>query len=376
MAFEKMGNFSFNHANQADELNLPADEAKAKFDSRANELKTAFNKVVDLLNATTDGASGADNVGATAIDGVTGTTVQAQMESMKGLVDGKAASGHNHDSSYAPASHNHDSSYAPTNLAGEGRTTETVKGNADDLAAHLADYASKFPNNAGAHNSIYRGKSLGTSVTTKQYTDISNGTFEDMYIGDYWTIDGVNYRIAAFNYYMQKGDTATTVNHITLVPDTSLYNHVMNDTNITTGGYMGSKMYTEGLAQAKTTIKNAFSGHVLNHRKVLSNATTGGKASGFVWADSEVDLMNEVMVYGSIVWGESTVGGSGYNIGEGMSQLPLFVFRPDMISANRQYFWLRDVVSATGFADAGHGGYAGYTSASDARGVRPAFSIS
>ena len=140
MAFEKMGNFSFNHANQADELNLPADEAKAKFDSRANELKTAFNKVVDLLNATTDGASGADNVGATAIDGVTGTTVQTQMESMKGLVDGKAASGHNHDSSYAPASHNHDSSYAPTNLAGEGRTTETVKGNADDLANHLVEH--------------------------------------------------------------------------------------------------------------------------------------------------------------------------------------------------------------------------------------------
>ena len=246
----------------------------------------------------------------------------------------------------------------------------------DEFTAHLADYASKFPNNAGAHNSIYRGKNLGTSVTTKQYTDISNGTFEDMYIGDYWTIDGVNYRIAAFNYYMQKGDTATTVNHITLVPDTLLYNHVMNDTNITTGGYMGSKMYTTGLAQAKTTIKNAFSGHVLKHRKLLSNATTDGKASGWAWADSEVDLMNEVMVYGSIVWGESTVGGSGYNVGEGMSQLPLFVFRPDMISANRQYFWLRDVVSASSFADVDGTGYAYYPLASNALGVRPAFSIS
>lgn len=246
----------------------------------------------------------------------------------------------------------------------------------DGHSAHLADYASKFPDNAGAHNSIYRGKSLGTSVTTKQYTDISNGTFEDMYIGDYWTINSTVYRIAAFNYYMQKGDTATTVNHITLVPDTSLYTHVMNDTNITTGGYMGSKMYTTGLAQAKTTIKNAFSGHVLNHRKVLSSATTDGKASGFVWADSEVDLMNEVMVYGSIVWGESTVGGSGYNVGEGMSQLPLFVFRPDMISANRQYFWLRDVVSATTFANVSNYGLANANYASNAYGVRPAFSIS
>lgn len=243
-------------------------------------------------------------------------------------------------------------------------------------ATHLADYASFITNNAVAHNSIYRGKYLGSSVTAEQYLAISTGAFTDLYIGDYWTIGGVNYRIAAFDYYMQKGDTATTVNHITLVPDTSLYTHVMNDTNITTGGYMGSKMYTTGLAQAKTTIKNAFSGHVLNHRKVLSNATTDGKASGFVWADSEVDLMNEVMVYGSIVWGESTVGGSGYNVGEGMSQLPLFVFRPDMISANRQYFWLRDVVSAASFATVGANGNAANSDASYALGVRPAFSIS
>lgn len=131
MAFKKMGAFSFNHADQSDELNVPADIAKSNFDSRANELKDALNITIDLLNSTADGNSGADNVGATAISGVTGTSVQAQMESMKGLVDGKAASGHNHDSSYAP-----------TNLAGEGRTTETVKGNADAIAAHLAEDAS------------------------------------------------------------------------------------------------------------------------------------------------------------------------------------------------------------------------------------------
>lgn len=122
MAFEKMGSFTFNHADQADELNLAADTAKQKFDSRANELKAAFNRVVDLLNATADGASGADNVGMTPIAGLgTAASVQAQMESMKGLVDGKAASDD------------------LSGLAGTGRTTETVKGNADAIAAHLAD---------------------------------------------------------------------------------------------------------------------------------------------------------------------------------------------------------------------------------------------
>lgn len=91
MAFTKMGNFTFNHAEQPDKLNLPAAETKAKLDSRANELKTAFNAAVDLLNATAAGDSGADNVGAAAIDGIEGASVQAQMVGMKGYVDAHKA---------------------------------------------------------------------------------------------------------------------------------------------------------------------------------------------------------------------------------------------------------------------------------------------
>jgi len=52
----------------------------------------------------------------------------------------------------------------------------------------------------------------------------------------------------------------------------------------------------------------------------------------------------------------------------------LFTFRPDMIS-NRQWFWLRDVVSAANFADVSAGGNADSSGASYASGVRPAFSI-
>lgn len=258
-------------------------------------------------------------------------------------------------------------------LAGEDRTDETVKGNADALAAHLADYASFITNNAVAHNSIYRGKYLGSSVTAEQYTAISSGTFTDLYIGDYWTIGGVNYRIAAFDYYYNTGDTACTSHHVVIVPDTQLYAHVMNDTNITTGGYIGSKMYTEGLEQAKTTIKSAFSGHVVNHRKYLCNAVTDGIASGGAWLDSEVELMNEVMVYGTIVNGHATYG--LFNIGTEKTQLPLFALNPRMVNT-RQSYWLRDVSSASRFALVYSLGSAHLTSASVAFGVRPAFSIS
>jgi hypothetical protein len=374
MAFEKMGIFTFNHAEQPDELNVAADIAKANFDSRANELKTVLNKVVDLLNATTDGASGADNVGATAVDGLTGTTVQTILEELKTLVDAKETP------TGAQAKANTAEEQAKTyadgqvgDLAGEGRTTETVKGNADAHIAHLADYASFITNNAVAHNSIYRGKYLGSSVTAEQYTAISSGTFTDLYIGDYWTIGGVNYRIAAFDYYYNTGDTACTSHHVVIVPDTQLYAHVMNDTNITTGGYTGSKMYTEGLEQAKTIINTAFSGHVVNHRKYLCNAVTNGAASGGAWFDSEVELMNEVMVYGSIVNGHATYG--LYNIGAEKTQLPLFALNPRTVNT-RQTYWLRDVSSAASFAYVRHNGRANHYYASSAYGVRPAFSIS
>ena len=231
-------------------------------------------------------------------------------------------------------------------------------------------------NNAGAHNAIYRGKSLGSSVTTAQYSVISAGTFDDMYIGDYWTIGGVNYRIAAFDYYLNCGDTSCTKHHVVLVPDTCLYNHVMNDTNITTGAYVGSKMYTEGLEQAKTTIKAAFSGHVLSKRIYLSNATANGKASAGAWCDSEVDLMCEHMVYGNGVFSpvsDCTTVPNNYRVEK--SQLPLFQHEPSRI-CNRASWWLRDVISASRFAYVYSYGFAAYGPASTSFGVRPAFCIS
>lgn len=229
---------------------------------------------------------------------------------------------------------------------------------------------------AGAHNAIYRGKSLGSAVTEAQWAAIKAGTFEDMYIGDYWTIGGVVYRIAAFDYYYRTGDTSCDSHHITLVPDGNMYTHVMNDTNITTGAYVGSKMYTEGLTQAKTTINSAFGeAHVLNHRQYLKNAVTDGYESGGSWYDSTVELMTEQNVYGGKIFGNSLNGtalAANYTVDK--SQYPLFAFRPDMIS-NRAWFWLRDVVSASDFASVHNNGIAYYTSASTAIGVRPAFSI-
>jgi hypothetical protein len=241
-------------------------------------------------------------------------------------------------------------------------------------------------NNAGAHNAIYRGKSLGSTVTTAQYAAIKAGTFDDLYIGDYWTIGGVNYRIAAFDYYLNSGDTNCTTHHVVIVPDTCLYNAQMHNTssggyeggaaNTTTGGYVGSDMYKSNLEQAKTTIKSAFSGHVLKHRIYLTNAVANGRASGGAWCDSEVDLMCEQMVYGSGIFSPVSDGSNvptNYRVEK--SQLPLFQHEPSRI-CNRNNWWLRDVITASNFARVSINGYANFNYASNSLGVRPAFCIS
>lgn len=230
--------------------------------------------------------------------------------------------------------------------------------------------------NAGAHNSIYRGKNLGTTVTEEQWEAISSGTFTDLYIGDYWVIGGVNWRIAAFDYYLNCGDTSFTKHHAVIVPDTCLYSAQMNTTNVTTGAYKGSAMYTANLTQAKSTINSAFgSSHVLSHRIYLSNATSNGRASAGEWTDSTVDLMCEHMVYGSGIFSPVSDGSNvpnNYRVEKG--QLPLFALEPSRI-CNRDTWWLRDVITAAAFAGVSPGGFADCLGASPSRGVRPAFCI-
>lgn len=239
--------------------------------------------------------------------------------------------------------------------------------------------------NDGAHNAIYRGKYLGASVTEAQYAAISAGTFDDLYIGDYWTIGGVNYRLGAFNYFLHTGDTECATNHVVVVPDTCLYNAQMHNTssgdyesgaaNTTAGGYIGTDMYKSNLEQAKTTIKGAFSGHVLKHRISLTNAVVNGRASGVVWCDSEVDLMCEQMVYGSGIFSPVSNGSNiPSNFCVEKSQLPLFQHEPSRI-CNHATWWLRDVITTSLFASVYSTGEANCNAASNSLGVRPAFCI-
>ena len=234
--------------------------------------------------------------------------------------------------------------------------------------------------NAGFHNSVYRGKYLGSSLTAAQSQAITNGTFDDLFIGDYWTIGGVNYRIASFDYYYGKYNFNS--HHAIIVPDTTLYNQRMEATSITTNGYAGSEMFLTGLNNALTTIQNAFgANHVLEHTLYFTSASQNGRPSGSTSKAVKLEIMDEVMVYGTHIMAArpdpTTSGGKTGFITLATSQLNLFTMRPDLIkSQNNNWYWLRDIVDAASFAGVGnYGGNAFCSYATYNCGVRPAFAL-
>lgn len=224
------------------------------------------------------------------------------------------------------------------------------------------------------HQNIYRGKNLGSSLTTEQAAAITAGTFKDLFIGDYWTINGVTYRIADFDYFYNVGDTNFTKHHVVIVPDNSMYSAKMNETNTTEGGYVNSAMRTTNLEQARTTITAAFGERIQTHRDYLVNAVTDGHPSGAAWMDSDIELMNEIMAYGCYIRAAMNTGNNAITTTTAKRQFALFRLNPRMLD-RRQTIWLRDVVSSTFFAGVGSYGDAGNGSASGSIGVRPYFVI-
>lgn len=256
---------------------------------------------------------------------------------------------------------------------------ETKKVIIDDLLKAIV------PKNAGAHNGIYRGKDITDLFYNGTLSQqIATGTFDDVFIGDYiiGKVSKRKYLVADINYRLNMGDAECKTPHILMIPERIMGTAKMNDTNITTGAYVGSKMYTEYLTPFKAVIQNDFEiSHIVQHKNLLANAVTNGYESAGGWFDSTIELMNEIMVYGGNIFHNIQNGANlPYNYTIDKQQLSLFKLRTDLTVARndageRYWYWLRDVASASNFAIVNSGGYCSNHGASDSGGVRPAFLI-
>ena len=196
--------------------------------------------------------------------------------------------------------------------------------------------------------------------------------------GDQKTINGHTYVIAGLN--PMKGTTTpyrVTANHVGLIViphTTQKWNESGNTSTGADGrgaGYMNCDLHyylkNTLLPLVETDLGAA---NLIGHSKLLTNAvnTTGinrfgeatGCSSGWTWeANCKICALSEVQIYGGTVWSSS-----GYDTGEACRQLDVFQAYSHTEIFGGEYPWLRDVVSASGAADAAHNGIASYDTAS------------
>lgn len=232
------------------------------------------------------------------------------------------------------------------------------------------------------HRNVFRGKNLGSTFTPEQKANIQNGSFDDLYVGDYWESGGRKFRIADINYFLNKGnyspgsggfDDRVTTPHLVIVPDAPLHNGSMyvNASSGNANGYMGSQRSSR-LAACRAIIEPIF-GDMTTwpvFSEVFSTAVVNGKITATSWVKSRLELLNAPMVTGA-PWFD--YGPTTNNVVVGNSQLALFRLAPWFIAAEAQTYWLRDVVWTGSFSLISTGGHITYTGATGALGWRPFF---
>ena len=264
----------------------------------------------------------------------------------------------------------------------------------EDLSSQIttsvrSNWYSNFPDGAEAHNAMWGGRDITASFNNGTVSaNIANGTFRDIFPGDYITkqvtISGktytVNWVIADCDYWINKGDTAVTVHHVAIVPQAPIFDANMNATNTTEGGYMGSRMFKETIPACATGIVNAFgASHILTFRdwlisgmtanqisSGLPNFTGGAQWGASPWVSVQCDLMTEKMVLGAPVNSASAL-----DEWCATRQMSAFRLSENLINYNRQWYWLRNIVSSASFAGVYGYGYAVTYGASYSSGVRP-----
>lgn len=250
------------------------------------------------------------------------------------------------------------------------------------------------------HNNIFRGDDL----FAKGYdindicAMISDGSFSDIYIGDYFTLSGdianvpcfveqtgddgtkslvestqtvtynTKFRIAGLDTYLNTGDTAFTAHHAVIVPDENIGTNRMNGTNTNNGGYTGSFLFTSVLPVYNAHFDAKLNNHLLLHSEYLTNGVSGNSANSCVWVTVKINLPSEPEIYGS------TIFGGKYDNGLNYRQFPIFRLNPKYI-CNRNWFWCKSTAWNTSFAGVTSTGNANASGASSMGGVRPCFCI-
>ena len=289
-----------------------------------------------------------------------------------------------------------------TATAFDGSGNITIPATALAAPSIRVQWYAAYPDGAEAHNAMWGGRDITAAFNNGTVSaNIANGTFRDIFPGDYITKqvtiprvladDGttelfaggtytVNWVIADCDYWINKGDNpAMGTHHVAIVPQQPIFNARMNSTNTTEGGYAGSEMYKNVIPACATGIVNAFgSSHILTFRDAISNSVDTTHVSSGIpqymgtpvwwgeWVSVQCNLMSEKMVYGAPICAAGAMDNT-----MATRQMSAFRLSQRLINYNRHAWWLRDVVSSAFFALVAGNGLAATYAASSVNGVRP-----
>lgn len=206
------------------------------------------------------------------------------------------------------------------------------------------------------HRQIYRGKNLGSTFTAAQKEAISNGTFHDLWIGDYWLISDNTYLIADFDRYYNFGDTKCATHHAIIVPKNAIgsnFQYVASSIPVaSTKLYGASDVRTNAKNQVSSVINAAFPDSILTYRDYLPvSSDQQTSLDNFrnwnitcQWFDCDIELMNVEMITGSFKTSSLKEAG----LAAARHQFPLFSLKPDLIPFTPQYgYWTRSTDSGS-----------------------------
>lgn len=243
------------------------------------------------------------------------------------------------------------------------------------------------------HNSHYRGINLISdghfANMAALLTAIRAQDWSDIYIGDYveltFTYEGasrtVKFYVGEIDKFYKVGDASLETHHLVMVTGDLGINQVMNDTNTTAGGYVGSKAHTVTLPALYAILNPLFNNAILTHKEHLSNTVlsaqtvslslddgngavtyscnnfpvyssgdpnTPGCVTAGAWYDCNLVLMSEIEMFGSNRFASSGI--DDIMCPEG--QIAAFKYNRNLQTLNRTInTWLRNVNSASRFCN-------------------------
>lgn len=200
-----------------------------------------------------------------------------------------------------------------------------------------------------SHRNTYRGKNLGTLFTDEQKQAIADGTFNDLYVGDYWVSGNHNFRIVDINYFCYSNE-----NHLVICPDSVIESSKFNDTHTSSTGYINSKLKKN----LKLSIFETFFGsdHLSEQEIYLTNGAPSNSnaiSAPCIKTFSKIDIPSANMVLGTTIQDynisiQDAIQLKGFELNKKLIHLPNATSNNESDYETTSY-WVRDVVENGGF---------------------------